>query len=110
MRLVYKSKGPGAREDYLILAIIGLLTIFGLAMLSSASFDMDKVKLGDTYYHLRHQIIYGLSLGIIGFWIASKIYYKYWGKLSLIILAIGILGVLLTFSSLGIKPANIGHP
>ena len=58
------------KPDYLLLAIIFLLVVFGLAMLASASSNLGKTQFNDTYYYLKHQIFYGLSLGVIGFVIA----------------------------------------
>lgn len=65
----------GKRPDYLILSCFGLLVLFGLVMLASASTNLGKAQFDDSYYFLKHQIYYGLSLGIIGFFIASKLNY-----------------------------------
>lgn len=93
----------GGKEDYLIVTLVGLLTIFGLAMLSSASFDLGKIRFGDTYYHLKHQLLYGLSFGVVGFFLASKIYYKYWEKWALPLMLVGILGIIFPLTSLGVE-------
>ena len=100
---IHKGLRVRAREEYIVLVLVGFITIFGLAMLGSASFDLDKIKFNDTYYHLKHQIIYGLSFGVVGFFIGSRLYYRYWEKLSVPIMILGLLGVVLTFSSLGIE-------
>lgn len=103
MSVPYRRIRTQSREDYLITTLVLLLTVFGLAMLSSASFDMGKLKFGDTYYHLKHQILYGLSFGILGFIVASKIYYRYWEKMALPLILIGLVGIVLPFTSLGVK-------
>ena len=93
----------GAHQpDYILIACVTILILFGLVMLGSASANLGETKFGDTYYYLKHQIYYGLLPGIIGAIVASKIYYgKYerWAPFGLIV-AIGRL--LLLFSPLGV--------
>lgn len=96
----------GARQqDYFLLACFGLLVIFGLVMLASASANLGKLNFGDSYYYLRHQIYYGLSLGIIGFLIASHIYYgTYKNRIfSVAFLLFTCILLALVFSPLGFK-------
>lgn len=89
--------------DYLIIACLAILVVFGLAMLASASSNLGKIKFGDTYYYLKHQIMYGLSFGIIGFLIAAKVYHRRYEKLALIFLLIAIALLALVFTPLGVK-------
>lgn len=89
--------------DYSIIFLVALLVIFGLVMLASASSNLGKVKFGDTYYYLRHQIINGLILGVIGFIIGSKIYYHRWEKIAIFLFILSIVFLLLVFTPLGIK-------
>lgn len=91
----------GKRYDYAFAISIFLLTVFGLVMLSSASSDLGKIKFNDTYYYLKHQIFYGLSIGIVGFFIASFIHYKNLKKIALPIFIINIILLLLVFTPLG---------
>ncbi|HEY4523863.1 MAG TPA: putative peptidoglycan glycosyltransferase FtsW [Candidatus Paceibacterota bacterium] len=90
------------KPDYLFLFAFGALLIFGLVVLSSASSDLGKIKFNDTYYYLKHQIIYGLSFGLLGFFITYNTYYKHYKKIALplLILSILVLGVVL-FTPLG---------
>lgn len=91
------------QPDYIIIACFTILILFGLVMLGSASANLGETKFGDTYYYLKHQLYYGALPGVIGAFIASKIYYgKYerWAMAGLIV-AIGLL--LLLFSPLGIS-------
>lgn len=64
------------QTDYFLTACFGFLIIFGLVMLASASANLGRIDFNDSYYYLRHQIYYGLSIGIIGFFVASKINYS----------------------------------
>ncbi|MFA5134711.1 MAG: putative lipid II flippase FtsW [Patescibacteria group bacterium] len=85
------------KPDYAILIIIGIIVVYGLIMLSSASSVLAFDKYGDSNYFLKHQLLFGVLLGIIGFLIASKIDYHLWSKLALPILVINILLLLAVF-------------
>ena len=93
----------GHAPDYIFLSGVIILVVFGLLMLSSASSDLGKIKFNDTFYYLKHQIYYGLSLGIIGFLIGALIYYKKWQSISIHLLLMSIFGLILVFTPLGIK-------
>jgi len=88
--------------DYLIIACLAILVVFGLAMLASASSNLGKIRFGDTYYYLKHQIMYGLSFGLVGFFLVSKIYYRRYEKLALVFLLIAIGLLALVFTPLGV--------
>ena len=88
--------------DYLIFFCIGFLVIFGLVMLTSASSNLGKTTFNDTYYYLKHQILYGFSLGIVGFFCATKIHYKAYVRFALPALVGSIILLVLVFTPLGI--------
>lgn len=92
----------GHAPDYIFLSAIIILVIFGLVMLSSASSDLGKIHFNDTFYYLKHQIFYGLSLGIAGFLAAAFIYYKKWQSASFVLLLLSIFGLIMVFTPLGI--------
>ncbi|MDI6820829.1 MAG: putative lipid II flippase FtsW [Patescibacteria group bacterium] len=87
--------------DYLFITLLVILVIFGLVMLASASSDLAKTKFGDSYYYLKHQLLYGFVAGLVGFLIGSFIYYQHWQKLALPILILSLLLLILVFSPLG---------
>ncbi|MEK7630160.1 MAG: putative lipid II flippase FtsW [Patescibacteria group bacterium] len=90
--------------DYFFIALTGILVIFGLVMLSSASSDLAKNKFGDSYYYLKHQILYGFSFGLAGFIFSIFVHYRWLQKLAPYFLVFNILLLLLVFiPSLGIK-------
>lgn len=91
------------KPDYLIVLCVSLLILFGLVMLVSASADLGKTKFDDSYFYVKHQIIYGLIPGIIGFFTALKIYYGAYEKRALFILGFTIVLLLLVFTPLGFK-------
>lgn len=89
--------------DYLTIAIVAFLVIFGLVILGSASANLGEAKFGDSYYYLKHQLLFGLLPGLIGYFIASKIYYGKYERAATIIFISTIVLLLLTFSPLGLK-------
>lgn len=89
------------KVDYFFISLVFLLTAFGLMMLASASSDLGQVKFQDSYYYLKHQLIYGLGFGFLGFFITANVYYRRWGKWAFIFLIISVLLLILVFSPLG---------
>jgi cell division protein FtsW len=98
-----KTPKPKTSPDYAFIIIVGVLIIFGLVMLASASSDLAKEKFGDSYFYLKHQIIFGLSFGVIGFLIASFLYYHRFQKMALIMLLANIALLILTLTPLGMN-------
>ena len=91
----------GHHPDYVFISCVVILVVFGLVMLSSASSDLGKIKFNDTYFYLKHQLLYGLSLGILGFLVGSLIYYRWWQKLAVPLLLLSLLALILVFTPLG---------
>ncbi len=102
MSFIKKIKS-GHAPDYVFLLTLGMLLVVGLIMLSSASSDLGKIKFNDTFYYLKHQIYYGLSLGVVGFLIAYFIPYKKWQSFAVLLLAVSIVALLLVFTPLGMR-------
>lgn len=98
-----KNVGNSRKPDFLVMIFVFIIVAFGLVMLSSASSDLAKIKFGDSYYYLKHQILMGLIPGLIGFFLASVIYYQYYKKLAVIFFIFSILLLILVFSPLGIS-------
>ncbi len=74
-----------------------LILILGLIALISASAVIGEQKYGDVYYFVKRQLFFGIFLGLIVFWIVSKIDYHVWKKYSVILLIINIVLLLLCF-------------
>jgi cell division protein FtsW len=83
--------------DKPLLITVGLLLVFGLIMLSSASSVISYSKFGDSYHFLKHQIFFGVIPGLVLFWIFSKIDYHFWKKLALPALIFSIFLLVLVF-------------
>lgn len=90
-------------QDYAFIICVVLLTVFGLIMLSSASSDLGKSKFNDTYYYLKHQIFYGLSFGLIGFFIFNYFHYKNLRRLAVSFLIVNIILLILIFTPMGVS-------
>ncbi len=89
--------------DYMLISCIVALVIFGIVALSSASLHMGQIKFGDNYYFLKHQALYGIIPGILGFFITTAVYYGKYQKIALSLILINIGLLLLIFSPLGVK-------
>jgi len=85
------------RPDYVFISCVIILTVFGLIMLSSASFDLGKKNFNDPYYYLKHQLAIGLIFGCLGFLFAANFHYLRWEKLSFPLLLVNILLLILVF-------------
>lgn len=96
-------KKSGHSPDYTLLALVFLLTAFGLIMLSSASSELGKIKFNDSYFYIKNQLLNGLVLGLVGFFLAYKINYQYFKKfaLPLFVLSLGL--VALVFTKFGVE-------
>ena len=92
----------GHAPDYLIIFCTFILVIFGLIILTSASSDLGQLKFGDSYFYLKHQVFYGLFIGIIGYWFFSNFYYKYLANFSVPALMLNLVLLLLIFTPLGL--------
>ena len=60
------------RADYLLLTYFGILIIFGLVMLTSASSPVGQERFGDAYYFIKSQLLKGILPGIFLFIFFSK--------------------------------------
>lgn len=89
------------RPDYVVIFCAAFLIAFGIIMLSSASSDLGKTRFGDSYYYVKHQLLYGLSIGLVGFFVAAKTYYGALQRVALPMLIASLIGLLLIFSPLG---------
>lgn len=79
--------------DYVLLVTIGILLLFGILMLSSASTVVAFQSHGDSYFFVKHQLFYGALPGILLFLIAIRLPYAIWKKLAfwMLLISIGLL-------------------
>ena len=88
------KRGNGHQPDYVLLAAVALLLFFGLIFLSSASSTLAFYKHQDTYRFVKQQITHGLLPGLVLFYLAIRINYDHYRKLSWLAL-FGSFGLLL---------------
>jgi cell division protein FtsW len=92
----------GHHPDYVLMGLVFLLTTFGLVMLASASSELGKIKFNDSYYYIKHQMLYGLSVGILGFFVAAKIHYQFYRRIAVVLLLISLASLVLVFTKFGV--------
>lgn len=90
--------------DPKFLLVVAALLIFGLFILSSASFAVGEKKFGDPQYYLKEQLLKGVLIGVISFLFFLKVPLELLKKYSFIFLifSIGLL-VLVLFPKLGLS-------
>ena len=99
----FKFFKQGSAPDYVIILATFLLVVFGLIMVASASSELARKNFGDSYFYFKHQLIYGFSLGLIGFFLASKIYYKTYQKWAVFLFILSLVGLILIYTPLGVS-------
>lgn len=66
-------------------------------ILSTASTEVSRAHFDKPYYYFFHQLLYGVGIGLVLFFLVQKIHYKLWKKLAVVILAISIISLILVF-------------
>jgi cell division protein FtsW len=90
------SYGMRARErmpfawDYTTLGLTASLLLVGLVMVTSASMSIAARDLGDPFYFLERQFLFGLG-GLVFAWIVTRVPTDVWDKYSLALLCAGLL-------------------
>lgn len=92
------------QPDYILAALVLVLIIFGLVMVASASIIKGFQDFGDSYYYVKHQLIYGILPGLALFFLAGQIHYRRWAKIALPLLFLTFATLLAIFiPSLGLS-------
>ncbi|RJP45676.1 cell division protein FtsW [Candidatus Parcubacteria bacterium] len=104
--LLAHAEKTGHRPDYFLLATVFILTVFGIAMLASASSELGKIKFDDSYYYLEHQVLYGLLVGLVGFGIGATVNYQHYKRWAFPLLIASIVCLGLVFTNLGVEVRN----
>jgi cell division protein FtsW len=85
------------KVDRGFLLLLGGLVLFGLIMLTSASFPLGLSRFGNGYYYVIHQLIFGLLPGLVGFAVAYKVPFTVYKKYATVMLFISLALLLLVF-------------
>ncbi|MDP2586510.1 MAG: putative lipid II flippase FtsW [Candidatus Komeilibacteria bacterium] len=70
------------QPDFILIGALGMIIVFGLMMLSSASSVEAYQKFGDSYYFFKHQLTNGFLPGLVAFFIAAQFDYRNYRKLA----------------------------
>lgn len=97
-----KFSKTGHRPDYFLFALVAVLAVFGLIILASASSDLGKIRFNDSYFYLKHQLLYGFLPGLIGFLIAYKLRYHAYRNLAFVFLLLNLALLTLVFTRFGL--------
>jgi len=89
--------GKFHKLDSKLLSTIFILIVFGLVMIASAGISYSQSRFGDPYYFFKHQLFYGVLPGLVVLYIAQKINYTFWKKVSLPIFILSIVLLILVF-------------
>jgi len=95
-RFLFDRTSGEHEPDKGLMFITGLLIIFGLIVLSSASAVSAYAKFGSSYYYFNNQVV-SLIIGLACFYIFFKIDYHYWRRYALVFLGVSCLFLALVF-------------
>ncbi len=83
--------------DYPLMILSGILLVFGIVMITSASGPLAIAKFHDSFFFAKRHLFYGILPGIVAFLITSRIDYHRWQKLSWLIYLITMVLLALVF-------------
>lgn len=83
--------------DRKLLFVTFIILIIGLIMIASAGIAYSQARFDDHYYFFKHQLTRGFLPGLVALFIAQKINYSFWKKISLPFFLISIVFLILIF-------------
>lgn len=84
--------------DYAFLAAAALLVLLGFVFLASASSVVALQKMGDSYYYVKRQLLYGLAPGLLLFFVFAHLPYQKLRRLGLVALVGSLVTLGLVFA------------
>lgn len=96
---LHKLISPRSSEhapDKNLIITVGVIVIFGLVMLSSATAAVAYYEHGDSYYFFKRQL-FGLGVGFAAFYFFSRVDYHRWSKYAFWFLVVSVFLLLLVF-------------
>jgi cell division protein FtsW len=71
------------KPDYLFMLVVLFLVVFGLIIIASASSVQSFQNFGNNYEYFFHQLLYGALIGVVAFFVFSRIDYHKYRKIAL---------------------------
>jgi cell division protein FtsW len=105
IKKAFAPKKGEHEADKSLIVTLGIILVFGLVMLSSASSVVSYAKFGNIYNYFLHQLL-AVVISLVMMFIVSKIDYHFWKKYAGVFLITSIVLLLLVFIP-GIR-ANFG--
>ena len=105
-RIFEGIRRPAAAPDWILIGAVIVLTFIGLVFVFSSSFAISLELHGDTRYFATRQLI-GAAIGLVAFFICSRIDYAFWRRLSPLIMG-GAIILLLAVLAPGIGSEQNG--
>jgi len=91
-----QRRGGSGKVDSVLVVLISVLTIIGLIMISSASVVMSRTVAGQANYYFFTQAV-AAGIGLVALYVFSKIDYRFWAKISPILLGLSIVLLVAVF-------------
>lgn len=85
------------KSDKILWTCTLALVLFGLVMVASAGVSFSKLRFGDEYLLLRRQVFFGLLPGLVIFYLAQRINYRFWKKISTWLFLLSLVFLALVF-------------
>lgn len=83
--------------DYVLLGLTLGLVIFGLVVLLSASGPQGYERFQDTYWYVKHQLLFGILPGLVCLYLFSRIPYVFWKRVAAPLFFLSIVLLVLVF-------------
>lgn len=91
------ARNTAVRADRVFLVYLGVLVLFGLAGLMSASAPVGYSQFHDAYFFVKRQFFFGIIPGLLVFLIFAKLDYQLWRRLGWALYIFSILLLILVF-------------
>ena len=99
---VFHNRNPKTgKPDFIILAIVFVLIVFGMVALGSASSNLGQKQFNDSSYYVKHQLTYGFGIGFLLFCAALVLPYHRYERLAVPLLLVSLGLLLVVFTPLG---------
>ncbi len=88
-RIVRRLRRPASPPDWMLIVSVLALVFIGLIFVFSSSFAISQELHGNTHHFAVRQVI-GAGIGVVAFFLLSRIDYRIWQRLSSLIIAFAL--------------------